>query len=237
MPAFDVIAFDGDDTLWHNESIFSLTQEEFRALLQPYAPAGEIDARLFATETRNLALFGYGIKAFMLSMIETAIELTNGRIPASAIQTIIDHGKAMLAHPVELLPGVRETVERLAATHRLMLITKGDLFDQEGKIARSGLGDHFWRIEVVSEKDVATYRRVLARHEIAPERFVMIGNSLRSDILPVLEIGGRAVYIPYHLTWEHERVEGEIEVSTRMTEIEHIGELPDLVAELEGSLS
>jgi putative hydrolase of the HAD superfamily len=197
-----IIGFDGDDTLWHNESIFSMTQDKFRAMLGETV-AADIDRRLLDTERGNLGLFGYGI----LSMIETAIEVTDGRIEARDIQAMIEAGKAMLRHPVELLDGVAETVEYLSHSHRLVLVTKGDLFDQESKIARSGLAEMFDAIEIVSEKDPATYRRVLARHGIAPERFLMVGNSVRSDILPVLEIGGRAVHVPYHITWAHEHVE------------------------------
>jgi putative hydrolase of the HAD superfamily len=200
------IGFDGDDTLWHNESIFSMTQEKFRAMLGETL-AADVNRRLLDTERNNLTLFGYGIKGFILSMIETAIEVTGGRIEARDIQTLINAGKQMLTHPVELLDGVAETVEYLSHSHRLVLITKGDLFDQESKIARSDLSPLFDRIEIVSEKDPDTYRRVLARHGIAPDRFLMVGNSVRSDILPVLEIGGQAVHVPYHITWEHEHVE------------------------------
>ncbi|GEO40827.1 haloacid dehalogenase [Skermanella aerolata] len=200
------IGFDGDDTLWHNESIFSMTQDKFRAMLGEDL-AADGDRRLLDTERGNLGLFGYGIKGFILSMIETAIEVTDGRIEARDIQAMIEAGKAMLRHPVELLDGVAETVEYLSHSHRLVLVTKGDLFDQESKIARSGLAEMFDAIEIVSEKDPATYRRVLTRHGIAPERFLMVGNSVRSDILPVLEIGGRAVHVPYHITWAHEHVE------------------------------
>lgn len=201
------IGFDGDDTLWHNETIFSMTQEKFREMLGPFSEAADPDERLLAVERANLRLFGYGIKGFVLSMIETAIEVTQGRIAAHDIQRLIDYGKAMLDHPVELLDGVTETLEALSSAHDLILITKGDLFDQESKLARSGLIPQFAAIEIVSEKDPATYRRVLERHGIDPARFVMIGNSLRSDILPVIGIGGHAIHVPYHVTWAHEHVE------------------------------
>lgn len=204
---FDAIAFDGDDTLWHNESLFSMTQERFRALITAHSggmEAADLDRRLLEAEIRNLRYFGYGIKGFVLSMIETAVEVTEGRIPARDLRELIDFGKAMLEHPVELLDGVAEVVAALAAERPLLLITKGDLFDQESKVARSGLADHFRAVEVVSEKDPATYARVLARHGIGPERFLMVGNSVRSDILPVLALGARAVHIPYHVTWAHE---------------------------------
>ncbi|MCB9947749.1 MAG: HAD family hydrolase [Rhodospirillaceae bacterium] len=204
MPA--AIGFDGDDTLWHNETIFSMTQDRFRDLMVRYVPETEVDDRLIARERANLRLFGYGVKGFMLSMIETAIEVTGERISAGDIQRIIDFGKTMLDHPVELLDGVEETIDRLARRFPLYLITKGDLFDQESKIARSGLAERFQRIEIVSEKDEATYAQVLERAGIAPGDFLMVGNSVRSDILPVLAIGGRAVHIPYHITWAHEVV-------------------------------
>ncbi|QQP89196.1 HAD hydrolase-like protein [Skermanella sp. TT6] len=228
MSANWTIGFDGDDTLWHNESIFSMTQERFRAILGGI-DADEIDRRLLETERRNLGLFGYGIKGFVLSMIETAIEVTDGRVEARDIQTLIEAGKSMLAHPVDLLDGVAETVEYLSHSHRLVLVTKGDLFDQESKIARSGLAELFDRIEIVSEKDPETYRRILARHGIAPDRFLMVGNSVRSDVLPVLEIGGRAVHVPYHITWAHEHVEPPAEGYRR---IDGMAELTGVVAGL-----
>lgn len=227
---FDAIAFDGDDTLWHNESLFSMTQERFRAVLTAHAggtaPA-DLDRRLLEAETRNLRYFGYGIKGFVLSMIETAVEVTEGGIPARDIRDLIDFGKAMLEHPVELLDGVAEVVGRLAAERPLLLITKGDLFDQESKVARSGLADHFRAVEVVSEKDPATYARVLARHGIAPARFLMVGNSVRSDILPVLALGAQAVHIPYHLTWAHEEAAAPAEGYRRLDSLHG---LPALLA-------
>ncbi len=198
------IGFDGDDTLWHNETHLAITQEWFRQLLASYAEGQDIDQRLFETEMRNLRLFGYGVKGFTLSMIETAIEVSKARVTAREIQAILDAGKQMLERPVELLGGVRETLERLAGSYRLMLITKGDLFHQESRVAASGLGELFAAVEIVSEKDEATYRRVLRRHGIAVSEFLMVGNSLRSDVSPVIAIGGRAAYVPYHTTWQHE---------------------------------
>lgn len=230
---FDVIAFDGDDTLWHNERLFSVTQERFKALLARYGVTA-VDEELLATEVRNLALFGYGIKGFTLSMVETAIALTNGRIDAHDIATIIAHGKAMLDHPVELMDGAAEVVEALRDRYRLMVITKGDLFDQESKLARSGLAEAFWRIEIVSEKDASTYRRLLDRHAIAPDRFLMVGNSVRSDILPVLTIGGRAVHVPYQLTWVHERAELGTEAEGVWL-AESLHHLPTILAEMNGA--
>ena len=227
-----VIAFDGDDTLWHNESIFSLTQQRFRSLMREYA-VEDLDERLFAIETRNLQLFGYGIKGFVLSMIETAIEVSEGRVRASDIQDIINAGKAMLKHPVEPLEGVRETVEALRPRYRLMVITKGDLFDQESKLARSGLADLFWRIEIVSEKDERTYRRILHDGGIAADEFVMVGNSIRSDILPVAALGGQAVHVPYSLTWAHERADLNGAPAHRIHTLERLVDLPALLEELD----
>jgi putative hydrolase of the HAD superfamily len=230
----EVVAVDADDTLWHNETLFELTQERFRALVAPWADVDQehLDAHLLRTEQRNLAHFGYGIKGFTLSLIETAIELTEGRIPATAIQTIIDRAREMVAHPVELLPGVRETVERLATTHRLVLMTKGDLMDQESKVARSGLAELFERVEIVSEKDEPTYRRIITACGIEPGGFLMAGNSLRSDVLPVVAVGGNAVHIPYAITWAHEAVD-VVERDGWWT-IDDISALPDLIATLDG---
>ena len=224
-----VIGFDGDDTLWHNETIFSMTQARFRELLLRHAPEADVDARLLATERRNLAAFGYGIKGFMLSMVETAIDVTEGRIPARDISTILDFGRAMLLHPVELLDGARPTLEALAERYELMLVTKGDLFDQESKIARSGLAPLFSRVEILSEKDEASYRRLLARHGVAPEEFVMVGNSMRSDVLPPVALGARAVHIPYHVTWALEHADAPAHAADRMWTLAAIGELPALV--------
>lgn len=232
-----MVAFDGDDTLWHNESIFSVTQGRFRELLGPYVDGADVDSLLFATETRNLAIFGYGVKSFTLSMIETAIELSDGRITAAEVQAILDAGKAMLDHPVELLFGVADAVEEISATHPVMLITKGDLFDQESKLARSGLGERFAAIEVVSEKDPAAYRRILDRQGIEPEHFVMVGNSMRSDIAPVLELGAWAVHVPYYVTWAHEAVHDEAALRghDRCRHLDSLDGLATLVASIEAT--
>jgi putative hydrolase of the HAD superfamily len=201
----EVIGLDGDDTLWRNEEYFATSQEQFRALVEPFVDGSrDVDAELAARERANLELFGYGVKGFTLSMIETAIEVSGGRIGATQIQALLDLGKEMLTRPVELLPGVEATVAGLAARYRLVLVTKGDLINQEQKLARSGLADLFWRVEIISEKDEATYRRILRRHEILASRFVMVGNSVRSDVLPVLAAGARAVHIPAAITWAHE---------------------------------
>src|SRR6266540_2913917 len=185
---FDVIAFDADDTLWHNEPIYRGAQRQVLDILAHYHDQEWIERRMYETEIRNLEHYGYGIKGFTLSMIETAIELT----------------REMFKAPVELLDGVEETLTKLAASHELMLITKGDLFEQQAKIARSGLSGHFGKIEIVPVKIRETYQSIVARHEISPDRFLMVGNSIRSDVLPVIEMGGRAVHIPYETTWEHE---------------------------------
>lgn len=225
------LALDADDTLWHNEPIYQNTQRRFRELLFAYHDPDWVEARLNATEVRNLAHFGYGIKGFTLSMIETAIELSEARVSAVEIQSIVDLGRDMLMHPVELLDGVADAVEALSLTHRLMLLTKGDLLDQEDKLARSGLGEHFAAIEVVSEKNVPTYSAVLARHGIAPESFVMVGNSLKSDILPVVELGGTAVHIPYGTTWVHERVSDEHLEGVDFHTLDRLESLPRWLAE------
>jgi putative hydrolase of the HAD superfamily len=204
--SIDVVALDGDDTLWHSEQLFVATQADFRSLLRPYVDVDDValDARLVDVERRNLSTLGYGVKAFTLSLIETAIEVTDGAIDGAAVQAIIELGKVLLDHPVQLLEGVIEVVDVLTDRYRVMVVTKGDLLHQETKVARSGLADLLWRVEIVSEKDEPTYRRVLDRHDIEPPGFVMVGNSVRSDVLPVLAIGGRAVHIPYHVTWELE---------------------------------
>jgi len=227
-----VIGFDADDTLWHNESIFEKTHERYRALLAQYHDAATVDRTLFATEMRNLELYGYGVKGFTLSAIETAIELTAGKIRADEIRHLIALGQEMLAHPVELLDGVVETLAGLARTHRLLVITKGDLRDQERKLAKSGLVEHFERVEILSEKDPATYAAVFRRHAIDPARFLMVGNSLKSDILPVIELGGAGAHVPYHLTWAAERVERAPQADGRFFRLKNLRELPDVVSGL-----
>jgi putative hydrolase of the HAD superfamily len=201
-----VVGFDGDDTLWHSETRFHVTQGEFRELLERHVPAADVDARLAETEMKNLSIYGYGVKSFTLSMLETAMELTERRIPTADLDVILGWGKRMLMEPTELLDGVDGTLRGLSGRYDLYLITKGDLFDQESKLARSGLGDLFLGVEILSEKNKETYRGVFRRRAIKPEEFVMVGNSLRSDIVPVVELGGRAVHIPYEVTWAHEEV-------------------------------
>lgn len=229
MPTFDLIAFDADDTLWHNERLYATAQAQYARLLAHYHPEEWIMARLYQTETHNLEHYGYGIKAFALSMIETAVELTEGRISGQDIQAIIAMAKGMLSAEVELLPYAAETIPQLAAVQRLTVITKGDLLDQEAKLARSGLGSYFETIEVVSHKNPESYARVLKRADVAPQRFLMIGNSLRSDILPVLELGGQAVYIPYEITWMHEAADLPPAGQPGFYQLEHLGQLPGLI--------
>ncbi len=207
MPvAIDLIGLDGDDTLWHNEAYFRLSEARFAALLAPWtdADADQLAARLLSVERANMDHYGYGAKSFVLSMIETALEVTDHKVSGEVIAELVRLGKQILAQPVELLDGVEATVPRLAAIAPLVLITKGDLLHQEAKVAGSGLGDHFTGVEIVSEKDPATYARVIARYGVAPNRFVMIGNSVRSDVLPVLELGGAAVHVPGEYGWVHE---------------------------------
>jgi putative hydrolase of the HAD superfamily len=200
------LAFDADDTLWHNETHYAETQEAFRGLLRRYHDDAWIDTRLHDTELRNLRRYGYGVKAFTLSMLETALELTEDRLDGAGLRQVLDLGRAMLDKPVEPLPGVAAVLQQVGGAFDLMLITKGDLFDQETKLAKSRLGGHFSKVEIVSEKDEATYAAILRRHGIPPGAFTMVGNSVKSDILPVLALGARAVHIPYHLTWAHEVV-------------------------------
>src|SRR5690242_2486414 len=227
-----VLGFDGDDTLWHSESHFEVTQSEFRDLLSRHVPDADAGTRLAETEMRNLAVYGYGVKSFTLSMLETAIQLTEGRIPASDLEVILGWGKRMLTEPTELLPGVDKTLRELAKSYDLVLVTKGDPFDQEGKLARSGLGDLFLGVEILSEKNVSAYRAIFQRRAIKPEEFVMVGNSLRSDIGPVVELGGRAVHIPYRVTWSHEQVDEESLPAEGWDRLERIDQVGELLAKL-----
>ncbi|MBJ7538213.1 HAD family hydrolase [Marinomonas transparens] len=204
------IAFDADDTLWRNEEIFLHAQDKFIEMLLPYHDEAFIRSHLNGIQIRNLQHFGYGIKGFTLSMIETSIELTEGRISGTEIHQIIQLARKMLASPVELLPGVEQVLAELKGKFRLMVITKGDLLDQEGKLTRSELADYFDIIEIVSDKTPYTYQQILKRYQILPESFLMVGNSLKSDILPILDIGAHALHIPYHSTWDHEQVEKEV---------------------------
>jgi putative hydrolase of the HAD superfamily len=214
-----------------------MTHERFAALMAPYVdPAGIVD-RLLSAQIRNLALFGYGVKSFTLSMIETAIELSDGRVTAAEIQSIIDAGRSMLEHPVELIEGAADVLHALSQTHTVMLITKGDLFDQESKLARSGLGDHFDAIEIVATKDERSYERILRRHGVEPSGFLMIGNSPRSDIVPVLSLGGWAIHVPHPLTWQHEQIDDEAAMTAheRFRRAGSLAEVPSALVDVEGA--
>ena len=227
------IGFDADDTLWHNEQFFRITQDRFAALLGSFAEREHLETRLLAAERRNLGRYGFGVKGFVLSMIETAIEVTDDRVPARVIRELIEAGQDMLAHPIHLLPHARETVTALARDFRVLLITKGDLLDQERKLAQSGLGDLFHGVEIVSQKTPATYARAFAHHGSGPDRAMMIGNSLKSDVVPALEAGAWGIYVPHGLTWELEHAETPAD-HPRFREIGDLGRLPDLLAAIEG---
>lgn len=226
---FDLIAFDADDTLWHAESLYVDVQGKFKELLAPYHAPEWVEARLYETEMRNLKDFGYGIKAFTLSMIETAIELTEGRISGREIQQIIQLAKQMVSTDIHLLPHVANTITTLSDHYPLMILTKGDLLDQEAKISKSGLRPFFRHIEIVSHKTRATYETILHRYDVSPERFLMVGNSLPSDIWPVLELGGHGVHIPYHITWAHEAAAPPPPDHPRFHQLDHLGLLPALI--------
>lgn len=219
------VGLDADDTLWHNESIFRLTQDRFRSLMSDIAAPEILEAKLAEVERRNLSLYGYGVKGFTLSMIETAMELTGNEAPSRIIAEILAAGREMLGHPVEPLPGVDQALAELSKDYRLVLITKGDLLHQEQKLAASGLGDLFVAVEIVSEKDASTYERVFARHGTGAAQGVMCGNSVRSDILPALEAGAYAAHVPYPLTWAHEMADSP-RAHPRFAELETIAHLP-----------
>jgi putative hydrolase of the HAD superfamily len=225
------IGFDADDTLWHNMRFYELTEARFAGLLSDYAEAQHLSERLLAAERENLKLYGFGIKGFTLSMIETAIEVTDGRVPAAVIASILDAGRDLLQHPLETLPFAREAIEALAPTHRLILITKGDLFDQERKIAASGLGELFSGIEIVSDKNADTYAQIFARHGDGPDRALMVGNSLKSDVVPALRAGAWGVHVPHEYEWSMEH-DAEPSDSPRYRRIGDLGELAKVVAEI-----
>jgi len=202
-----VIGFDADDTLWVNETYFREAELAVAKLLANYETANKIDQELFRTEIKNLPLYGYGVKGFVLSMIEMALEMSNYTVPNSTINSILNIGKEMLDKPVELLDGVEDTLKTLSENYRLILVTKGDLLDQERKLEKSGLTDYFHHIEVLSDKQEANYSRLLNHLDIKPSEFLMIGNSLKSDILPLVNIKAKAIHIPFHTTWLHEQVD------------------------------
>jgi putative hydrolase of the HAD superfamily len=227
-----LVGFDADDTLWKSEDYYRDAQAQFERMVGTYVDLADVGDRLYAVEKRNLALFGYGVKGMVLSMVEAAVEITDARVSAADLHRIVELGKSLLRHPVELLPGVRDAVEQIARDIPVVLITKGDLFHQEAKVRESGLSDLFRRIEIVSEKDASTYARLFAEFGVDAARFLMVGNSLRSDIAPVLELGGWGVHVPYHVTWAHE-AEGEVrEGGERMRSIASLDQLPAAMQEL-----
>ncbi len=233
MPNFKTIAFDADDTLWVNEPIFTNTRLEFENILSKYiAITDSLEKELYEVESRNLELFGYGIKGFMLSMIESALELTHYDIKGEDIERIISLGKDMLKHPVEVLEGVKDVIDELENDYQLMIITKGDLWDQESKIARSGIADFFNIVEILSEKNPHAYSTVFSKHGIHIDEVLMIGNSLKSDVLPICELGGLAVHIPFHDTWMHEHMEKQHTAEHEYYELNKISEIPDLIRRL-----
>lgn len=229
MTGLSTIGFDADDTLWQNEAFFRLTQGRFAALLADHADQRHLAERLLAAERRNLGHYGYGVKGFVLSMIETAIEVTDGRVPARVIADLMEAGREMLAHPIELLPSAREAVTAAAERHRVILITKGDLLDQERKLAQSGLGDLFHAVEIVSEKTPRAYARIFARHGTGAGAGAMVGNSLRSDVLPMLAAGGFGLHVPHALTWALEHADPPAG-HARFAALPDLGALPGWLA-------
>ncbi|MFT4180029.1 MAG: HAD family hydrolase [Thermomonas sp.] len=228
-----LVGFDADDTLWRSQDYFDDAQARFERIVSAYVDLADVGERLYAVEKRNIAFFGYGVKGMALSMVEAAVEITDARISAQDLHRIVGLAKELLRHPVELLDGVRGAVEAVAENHPVVLITKGDLFHQEQKVRDSGLADLFRRIEIVSEKDASTYARLFEEFDVTPKRFLMVGNSLRSDIAPVLELGGWGVHVPYHTTWAHE-AEAELRHGgERMRAIAGISELPQALRELD----
>jgi putative hydrolase of the HAD superfamily len=225
------IGFDADDTLWQNEAFFRMTQSRFAGLLADFAEADHLEERLLAAERRNLGHYGYGVKGFVLSMIETAIEVTDGRVSARVISELMAAGQDMLRHPIELLPYAVEAVTALAKDYRVILITKGDLLDQERKLAQSGLDDLFHGVEIVSDKTASVYANLFKRHGHGPERGMMVGNSLKSDVVPMLAAGGFGVYVPHGLTWALEAADTP-SGHDRFRALDGLEALPDLVDEL-----
>ena len=233
MTRITTIGFDADDTLWHNERFFRMTQDRFAGLLVDYTDRDTLMARLLDAERRNLGQYGFGVKGFVLSMIETAIEVTQQRVPASVIAELLAAGQDMLRHPIELLPHAHEAVAALAASHRVVLITKGDLLDQERKLAQSGLGEMFDAVEIVSEKTPRVYAEIFNRHGEGPEAALMVGNSMKSDVIPPIMAGGWGVHVPHGLEWEIEFAETPAE-HPRFRQLADLGQLPDLICWIDG---
>ena len=229
--AVTAIGFDADDTLWQNETFFRLTEQRFTELLSDHGEHQVISARLLEAERRNLKIYGYGVKGFTLSMIETALEMTDGKLNPAVVAEILRFGRQMLQNPVETLPHVHETLEALAGRYRIILITKGDLFDQERKLAQSGLGEYFDAVEIVSEKTPQTYGRIFARHTDGAEHSMMVGNSLKSDVVPVIDAGGWGVHVPHELTWVLEHHDAP-ETSPRFRRIADLSGLLPLLGQI-----
>ena len=232
MGQLSTIGFDADDTLWHSERAFRLSEARFAELLADHADAQDLSKRLLETERRNLHFYGFGWKGFVLSMIETAIEVTDLKVPTAILQQLIELGRDIARHPIEILPGVRETLHEVAERYRVVLITKGDLLDQEQKLARSDLGHLFQAVEIVSDKSAETYRRVFSRHGDGAARGMMVGNSVRSDILPAIEAGSWAVFIPHALTWTAELADPPHK-APRFRRLERIADLPRLLDQID----
>lgn len=228
IEGIQVIGFDADDTLWVNETYFLETEEKLRLLLSPYVDGKTVSDELYRTETHNMPVYGYGVKAYLLSMLETTIRITDGRIPASVLEQIILFGKDQLSRPVELLDGVEETLNALVGRYRLILVTKGDLLDQERKLRGSGLEHLFHHVEIMSDKTDKEYRLLLKHLDICPEEFLMIGNSVRSDVLPPLQLGSYAVHVPYRTTWLHEKVDEPV-ISPRFYMVESLWDVISLL--------
>ena len=224
MRNIKVIAFDADDTLWVNEPYFQETEQLFCGLLENYLPHHTVGKELFKVEISNLSLYGYGIKGFMLSMIETALLVSDGKIPPAVIEKIIGYGKALLARPIELLEGIETTLAALKPHYRLVVATKGDLLDQERKLKNSGIEHYFHHIEIMSDKKEKDFLKLVRHLDIQPSDFLMIGNSLKSDIMPVLDLGGHAIHIPFHTTWAHEVVDNVIK-HPQFRKVDHIREI------------
>lgn len=226
--AVKVVGFDADDTLWVNETYFRAAEEKFAELLKGYETKNKIDQELFKMEMKNLELYGYGIKGFMLSMIESALELSNNNISQARLLELLNLGKEMIAHPVEVLDGVEEVLQNLKGKYRLIVLTKGDLLDQERKLTKSNLSSYFHHVEVLSDKKEKNYKDLLNHLEISVSEFLMIGNSLKSDVLPLVNIGAQAVHVPFHTTWQHEEIEAPKEKKGYLT----VHKLVDVLAYL-----
>ncbi|MDD9921845.1 MAG: HAD family hydrolase [Boseongicola sp.] len=229
------LCFDADDTLWHNERFFRMTQDHFTELLSNHADPDHLAERLLEAERRNIGRYGFGIKGFVLSMVETALDVTENKVSGDVVREIIEAGQDMLEHPIELLPGVEETITQLSNDHHLVVITKGDLLDQERKIAQSGLGDLFDNVEIVSEKTEAVYAGIFERLETPPDRALMAGNSMRSDVVPVLQAGGWAVHVPHELEWEIEAAETPAD-HDRYRSVTVFSEIPNVIRQINNKM-